>query len=196
MNTKVIFKYGAMNSGKSLDLIRVAHNYNELGLPYLVLKSSLDTRMPGLVYSRTKLSLPANEINSIKINDIVRLITENKNAKCILVDESNFLSAEAIDTIIDLAYLHQIDSVIFYGLKNDFTGQLFEGSKRILERADEIEESTSLCFCGRKARQNARIVDGALVRDGKSIVVDDGNSDVVYIPLCNHHYHRGDFELR
>ncbi len=189
--TSVYFKYGCMNSGKSLELIKVAYNYQENDIESLILKPMLDTRVSGKVYSRTNLSMDAIDI---KENDPIQIQTALNdkigNSKVILIDEANFLSADAVDVIIDYAYNNLIETVMFFGLKVDFRGNLFEGTRRIIERADKIEESTSICWCGKKARQNARVINGKIVKDGETILVDDGLSDIKYIPLCNYHFHK------
>lgn len=186
--TTIYFTYGSMNSGKSLELIKVAYNYNENGIDCLVLKPQLDTRVPGKVSSRTNLQVDAIEINESNMEQTLAEIKDN-HADIILVDEANFLTADVVDGIIDYCYKNDVHTLMFFGLKVDFRGNLFEGSKRIIECADKIEEATSICWCGKKARQNARVVNGAIVKDGPTILVDDENTTVDYIPLCNYHYH-------
>ncbi len=186
--TTIYFTYGSMNSGKSLELIKVAYNYNENGIDCLVLKPQLDTRVPGKVSSRTNLQVDAIEINESNMESTLTEIKAN-HADIILVDEANFLSADVVDGIVDYCYKNDVHTLMFFGLKVDFRGNLFEGSKRIIECADKIEEATSICWCGKKARQNARVVNGSIVKDGPTILVDDENTTVDYIPLCNYHYH-------
>lgn len=188
MKTTIYFKYGSMNSGKSLELIKVAYNYRENDIEVLVLKPELDTRVPGKVSSRTSLSIDAVEIDESSPSD-VKAKLEKSNAKIILIDEANFLSTEVVDEIIDYSYKNDVASLMFFGLKVDFRGELFAGSKRIIECADKIEESTSICWCGKKARQNARVVNNKIVKDGPTILVDDENVTVDYTTLCNYHYH-------
>ncbi len=186
--TTIYFTYGSMNSGKSLELIKVAYNYKENGINCLVLKPQLDTRVPGKVSSRTNLQVDAIEIDEANMESSLNLVKEN-HADIILVDEANFLSTEVVDGIIDYCYKNDVHTLMFFGLKVDFRGNLFDGSKRIIECADKIEEATSICWCGKKARQNARVVNGQIVKDGPTILVDDANTTVDYTPLCNYHYH-------
>ncbi len=189
MSTKIYFKYGAMNSGKSLELIKIAYNYQENNINALVLKPEIDTRAQGEIYSRAGLRWPAVEID----NDIqsVLKVLGSFDHEIILIEESNFLSKDVIDTIVNFAYENNVTAVIFFGLKVDFRGELFEGSKRIMELCDKMEESTSICWCGRKARQNARVVNGEITKSGPTILVDDDQTKVEYITLCNYHYHHG-----
>lgn len=188
--TTIYFTYGSMNSGKSLELIKVAYNYKENGIDCLVLKPQLDTRVPGKVSSRTSLQVDAIEIAEANIEATLDQVRDH-HADIILVDEANFLSAEVVDGIIDYCYRNGVHTLMFFGLKVDFRGDLFEGSKRIIECADKIEEATSICWCGKKARQNARVVNGQIVKDGPTILVDDANTTVDYVPLCNYHFHMG-----
>lgn len=190
MSTTVYFKYGSMNSGKSLELIKVAYNYRENEIEPLVLKPDIDSRSIGNIYSRTGLLLPAQDIDVADTAAVKSILEANKETNVILIEEANFLSAEIIDTIIDFAFDNDISSVMFFGLKVDFRGELFEGSKRIIERADKLEEATSICWCGKKARQNARVVNGKITKDGPTILVDDDKTKVEYVTLCNYHYYK------
>lgn len=187
--TSIYFKYGSMNSGKSLELIKVAYNYKENNIDCLVLKPKLDTRAIGKVTSRTKLEVSAIEIDEREPKSVFEVL-KNNHSDIILVDEANFLSKEVVDCIIDYCYNYNVSTLMFFGLKVDFRGNLFEGSKRIIECADKIEESTSICWCGKKARQNARVVNGKIIKNGPTILVDDEKISVVYTPLCNYHYRK------
>lgn len=188
MSTKIYFKYGAMNSGKSLELIKIAYNYQENNINCLVLKPSIDTRAKNQIFSRVGLRWDAIEINN-DCNEVNRIL-ENNEHEIILIEEANFLSKEVVDTIVEFAYENNVKAVIFFGLKVDFRGELFEGSKRIIELCDKMEESTSICWCGRKARQNARVVNGKIIKDGPTIMVDDAQTKVEYRTLCNYHFNQ------
>ncbi|WOO86837.1 thymidine kinase [Mollicutes bacterium LVI A0039] len=185
--TTIYFTYGSMNSGKSLELIKVAYNYKENDINCLVLKPEIDTRAVGKVTSRTRLEVDAVEIEESNPEQVLKVLEAN-HANIILVDEANFLSKEVVDCIVDYCYNHKVSSLLFFGLKVDFRGNLFEGSKRIIECADKIEEATSICWCGKKARQNARVVNGKIIKDGPTVLVDDETVTVDYTPLCNYHF--------
>lgn len=191
MITKIQFKYGSMNSGKSLELIKIAYNFKENNIDTLILKPKIDTRKANKVFSRANLEVDAVEISESDHEDTLKKIVDKiGNAKVIMVDESNFLSEKSVDAIIDYAYEHKLNAVMFFGLKVDFRGNLFEGTKRIIERADKIEESTSICWCGKKARQNARVVNNKIIKTGETVVIDDDADKVTYISLCNYHYYK------
>lgn len=190
IKTTIYFKYGCMNSGKSLELMKVSYNYEENNIIPLVLKPKIDSRESGKVISRTGLKKEAYEIETIQ--DLQKIEDKfSEETKVILIDEAQFLSIEVIDLIVKYAYDNHVGAVMFFGLKSDFRGNLFEGSKRIIEVADKIEESTSICWCGKKARQNARVVNGKITKDGPTILVEDGKNIVEYITLCNYHYFKG-----
>ncbi len=193
MSTKIYFKYGAMNSGKSLELIKIANNYSENGIESLVIKPEIDSRKKGKVYSRTGLEWPATEVKVDDENDVVRVL-EKSSSKVILFEEAQFFSKNVIDAIVDYAYQNKLTAVIFFGLKVDFRGELFVGSKRIMELADKLEETTSICWCGRKARQNARVVNGEVTKTGPTIMIDDDKTKVEYVTLCNYHFYKGQLE--
>ncbi len=190
--TKVYFKYGAMNSGKSLELIKVAYNYIENDIHPIILKPALDTRKPGKIFSRTGLELEAIEFVHDDLDGFKALIKDmDISTNVILMEESNFVIPEIIDLLVAFGYEKDLASIMFFGLKNDFRGNLFPGSQRIIELADKIEETTSVCWCGRKARQNARIVNGEITKDGPTVLVDDDKTKVEYRVLCNYHFNKG-----
>lgn len=188
-STTIYFMYGSMNSGKSLELIKVAYNYRENNINPLILKPDIDTRVPGKIHSRTGLQLDALEFSIEDTADIKNKLSNLEVVpSVILIEECNFMKPNQIDALVDYAYDNDVSSVMFFGLKNDFRGNLFDGTKRVLELADKINESTSVCWCGKKARQNARVVDGKITKNGPTILVDD-NLDVNYVVLCNYHFY-------
>lgn len=180
---KLYFKYGVMNSGKSLFLLSTAHNFQERNIPYLIMKSTLDTRNVSCIKSRALSE--EKTCASIKHNDnIIKLIDKiqtNVQYKWLLVDEAQFLSEEQIDQLAYIVDNYNIN-VICYGLRTDFQTHLFSGSKRLMEIADTIEEMKSMCECGNKATVNARIdKDGNIITEGEQ--VECGAEDK-YITLC------------
>jgi thymidine kinase len=105
----------------------------------------------------------------------------------IIVDEAQFLSREDIDELSDMVDKYNIP-VMCYGLRTDFQGNAFPGSARLLELADEIVESSTVCWCGRKARFNARVCDGKIVREGEQVQLGGNES---YTSLCRKHFKEG-----
>jgi len=185
--SKLYFRYGAMNCGKSSLLMQVAYNYNEKGRKVVIIKSSIDTKADDNLYSRIGLKRKVDIL--IKPNQSFEKYYEewSKDISCILVDESQFLSAKQVEELWYVTKILNIP-VICYGLRTDFTTNLFVGSKRLLELADEIEELITICKCGKRAKFNARFVDGKFTLKGDSVLIDGSNSNVVYEPMCGKCY--------
>lgn len=185
---RLYFKYGAMGGGKTLDCIRTYYNYQEKGLVVRSYKPELDTRDSECVIS----SRTGDRIQSdwIKQDDkIYELFKEfnRDNTDVVLIDEAQFLTAEQIQDLKDFAIDLDIP-IICYGLTTDFRSYLFEGSKRLMELADSKEEIKSVCWCGKLATQNARIIDGEVVKEGEVVQVGGNES---YTPLCYYHFREG-----
>jgi thymidine kinase len=178
-----------MNAGKSLELIRVAYNYEERGMRVLVLTPAVDNRGGGgRVVSRTGIERAALSVRD-DTNILTLFMEENAREKiaCVLIDEGQFLKKHHIQELTEI-----VDScdtpVMVYGLKNDFKNALFEGSYYLLVYADKIEEIKTICWCGRKATMVARVIDGKFVKSGEQVVI--GGHDM-YVSLCRKHYNDG-----
>jgi thymidine kinase len=178
-----------MNAGKSLDLIKVAYNYEERGKRILVLTPGFDVRNGvGRVTSRTGIKRDAFPVYE-DTNILTMFLTENAKEpiSCVLIDEGQFLLKHHVLELTEI-----VDScnapVLVYGLKNDFRNELFEGSYYLLVYADKIEEIKTICWCGRKATMVARIIDGNFVKQGEQIML--GGVDM-YVSLCRKHYNDG-----
>lgn len=193
MHGKLIFKYGTMSSGKSLQLIATANNFQEHGIPFIIFKSSMDTRDgEGVVFSR---AIGTKECINITATDnlysIISSFVNNstllhgESLKWILVDEAQFLSKKQVDELAAIADNLKIN-VLCYGLRTDFKTRLFEGSQRLFEIADSIDEIKSSCFCGSKTIFNARLnADGTVATDGEQIEI---GGDERYTALCRKCY--------
>lgn len=186
---QLYFRYGAMNSGKSIEILKVAHNYEEQDKDVLVFTSGLDDRVGmGRVSSRIGLDRKAEVIfEKTDIYEEVKRIIEDRDRAiyCVLVDEAQFLTKEHV---IQLAKIvDDLDiPVMAFGLKNDFMNELFEGSKYLLLYSEKIEEIKTICwYCHKKAIMNIRINDGEPVRTGEQIQIGGNES---YYPVCRKHY--------
>lgn len=183
--SKLYFRYGAMNSGKSTALIQVAHNYEERDGHVLVIKSTIDTKGDDYLVSRigikrkVDLLLPPNETVTDKIDFL-------NPVSCILVDEAQFLTPKQVEELYEITKLKNIP-VICYGLRSDFKTNGFPGSIRLLELADELEELITVCRCGKRAKLNARKVNGVFVSEGSQVAIDEVGS-VTYESLCGKCY--------
>ena len=183
---QLYYRYNTMNAGKSIELIKVAYNYEERGKNVLVLVPSIDNRYgAGRITSRIGISREAVMIDErTSVLGLYREACKDKTIHCVLVDECQFLKKQHILDLVSI--VDEYDTpVLAYGLKNDFRNELFEGSYYMLVYADKIEEIKTICHCGRKATMVARVVDGKMVRSGEQIVI--GGNDM-YVSLCRKHY--------
>ncbi|MGI6765291.1 MAG: thymidine kinase [Anaerovoracaceae bacterium] len=186
---QLYYRYSTMNAGKSIELIKVAYNYEERGKRVLVLVPSVDDRFgKGMVCSRIGLKREAIMVND-NTNLLKLFMEENAKKKidCVLVDECQFLKKHHVQELVEIVDSYETP-VLAYGLKNDFRNELFEGSYYMLVYADKIEEIKTICWCGRKATMVARIVDGKFVKTGEQILI--GGNDM-YVSLCRKHYNDG-----
>lgn len=183
---KLYFKYGAMNCGKSASLLLVAHNYDERDRKVVLIKPKCDTKGESKIVSRVGMSREVDYLISDDESIIKTLSNTLKNIDCILVDEAQFLKKEHIDELFIITKMYDVP-IICYGLKSDFRTNSFPGSKRLFELADELQELETICRCGKKARFNARVIDGKFVSDGDQIAID-GEKAVSYESLCGKCY--------
>jgi len=187
--SKLYFRYGAMNCGKSTALMQVMHNYHERGMQAMIIKPYTDTKGGDQVVSRLGISKTADLLIKSDENVIEAVndwIEKNGLIQCILVDEVQFLKADQIDQLFEIAVTGNVP-VICYGLRTDFLMKGFEGSQRLLLLAHSLEELKTICRCGRKAILNARKIDGIFVFEGEQIVID-GENQVEYESLCANCY--------
>ena len=186
---QLYYRYSTMNAGKSIEVIKVTHNYEERGKRVLALVPGVDDRYgKGRITSRIGLSREATIVNDdTNILDIFMQENAHQHIDCVVLDECQFLKKHHVEELIEIVDSFDIP-VLAYGLKNDFKNELFEGSYYLLVYADKIEEIKTICWCGRKATMVARVVDGKFVKSGEQIMV--GGNDM-YISLCRKHYNEG-----
>lgn len=181
---KMTFNYSVMNAGKSLHLLQVNHNYNTNGKKTLLIKPSIDERTKTI---KSRLGVEAEAILITQQDRISDLITDD-TIECILIDESQFLSREQV---IELAHICDTKDIhiMAYGLKVNAFGELFEGSKALLELCDNFNELKTTCSCGRKATMILRFgADGEVITDGD--VIDLGYEEK-YQSVCRKHWFEG-----
>lgn len=185
--SKLYFRYGAMNCGKSSALMQVAHNYEENKKEIRVIKSKIDTKANDKLSSRIGLTRKV-DILIDRDESFVEYFEEWYNyVSCLLVDEAQFLTINQVEELWYVAKMYDIP-VICYGLKTDFKSNLFEGSKRLLELADEIEELVTICSCGKRAKFNTRLVNDEYVLDGNVVEIDGDDDSIKYEPMCGKCY--------
>ena len=190
---QLFFRYGAMSSGKSIEILKVAHNYEAQGRKIALMTSGLDNRSGvGTVASRIGLHRKA-----IPITEDMNLFTyiEKMNSHdladgkgklaCVLIDEAQFLKRHHVLECAKIVDEFNIP-VMAFGLKNDFQNHLFEGSENLLIFADKIEEMKTIChYCGHKAIMNLRVNNGKPVYEGEQVQI---GGDESYYPVCRYHY--------
>ena len=181
-----------MNSGKSGMLLMQANQFEESGIPFICLKSALDTRDgEDVIYSRVGISRECITVSTsdnlynlmVSVNDESEL-RDIPAPKWVLVDEAQFLSAKQVEQL-GMVVDNLSINVMCYGLRTDFLSHTFDGSKRLMELADEIDEIKTSCSCGRKAIVNARFQNGKITTEGEQIMIG-GNE--TYVPLCRKCY--------
>ena len=183
---KMHFKYASMNSGKSIDLMRTAFNYEENGYKVLVIKPEIDTKDKDNISSRVGLKRKVDFLILYSDNIFELLKGKLDDVSCILVDEAQFLSTKQVEDLFVITIACDVP-VICYGLRTNFKMESFAGSKKLLEIADVLEEFITLCNCGKIARCVSRKVGDNFVNDGEEVIID-GTENITYIPLCGKCY--------
>ncbi|WP_256719482.1 thymidine kinase [Paenibacillus odorifer] len=180
-----MFRYGSMNASKSANLIMDWHNLKTNGKHVLAFKPTLDIRDYGYITSRAiETKIPAGLVTP-DIDGIMYCMTKTFMPRTVLVDEVQFLTAKQIDELASIVDKLGV-TVQAYGLMTNFKGELFEGSKRLVELADVVERIRSECTeCSNEGLINARFVDGVLQTDGLEVVV---GAEQLYKVLCRSCY--------
>lgn len=184
------FKYAAMNSGKTTQLLQAHYNYTERGMNPMAMCPSIDDRYgEGNIGARIGLKLKAETFGAD--TDLFDAFMDKHTLKPVdifLIDEAQFLTREQVGQLARIVDQMNVP-VIAFGLKTDFMGKLFEGSEALMCLADNLEEIKTICHCGRKAIMTARFNEnGEIVRDGEQIEIGDNDR---YIALCRAHFKQG-----
>ncbi len=187
---KLYFRYGTMDSAKSMNLLAVAHNYRKQGKRVVMMKPRLDTRFgAGKISSRSGLEAEADVMVD---DDTVLDPRDFAGLDCVLVDEAQFLSPSLIEDLRRITVDPGVP-VICYGLRTDFRTKLFPGAQRLMELADGIEEVKVTCqYCQKKAICNLRFVNGTPTVVGPQIQL---GADEHYAPVCWAHYDEATREI-
>lgn len=184
---QLYFHYASMNAGKSLALLSHANNYKERGMGTLVMKPAIDTRdSSSEIVSRIGLSQPANIITKdMDVFEFFKWAQTQRDIHCVMIDEAQFLDPEQVFQLCKIVDQYNTP-VMCYGLRTDFRGELFEGSKALMATADKFIELKGVCHCGKKATMVARLdADGNAVTQGD--IIELGGEDK-YVSLCRKHW--------
>jgi thymidine kinase len=187
--SKLYFRFGAMNSGKSTALLQAAYNYEERSQYVLLAKPAVDSKGDRNVLSRLGVTREVDFL--VEPRDSLRELFqqhasdfESRNSQpiaCLLLDEAQFLTPEQVDQALEIAVLDGVP-VLAYGIRTDFQTKSFPGSRRLLEIAHSLEELKTICRCGRKAMFNGRKLNGQFTFDGEQVAID--GDKVTYESLC------------
>lgn len=182
--SKLYFRYGAMGCGKTMQLLQVAFNYEERGHKVCVIKPATDTKNGTKLLTRIGPERETDFCFDRDFNLYEEIAAHYRNVRCVLVDESQFLTASQADQLMLVVVKLNIP-VIAYGLRLNFrqSDDGFEGATRLLQIAHSIEEIKTICECGQKAILNSRFLGGQLVSSGPDILID-GTSQIEYRALC------------
>ena len=184
---KMYFYYSSMNAGKSTALLQSSYNYRERGMNTLVMAPALDDRYgAGKVTSRIGLETEATTFGPEQdLLDIVKSKLDESPLHCVLIDEAQFLTKEQVFQLGDVSDKLNIP-VLAYGLRTDFQGEPFEGSKYLLAWSDNLKELKAICHCGSKAIMVVRMDErGETIREGSQIEI--GGNDR-YVSMCRKHF--------
>jgi thymidine kinase len=185
--SKLYFRYGAMNSGKSTALLQAAFNYEERSQHVLLAKPAIDSKGDRKIVSRLGVTREVDFLVEPKDNlrDLFKTYRANyadgRDIACLLIDEAQFLTPEQVDQALELAVIDGVP-VLAYGIRTDFQTKSFPGSRRLLEIAHSLEELKTICRCGRKAMFNGRVLNGEFTFDGEQVAID--GDQVSYESLC------------
>ena len=188
---KLYFNYSSMNAGKSTALLQANHNYLERGMKTKMFTFSGDNRYEeNKIVSRIGISADANSFS--EATDLFQNLIEDKELKkikCVLIDEAQFLKKHQVAQLGKI--VDELDiAVLAFGIRTDFQGELFEGSKYLLAWADNLKEIKTVCWCGRKATMVVRLDSkGNILSEGQQLEIG-GNEK--YVPLCRAHFNKKD----
>ena len=187
---KLYFRYGAMNSAKSANLLMVAHNYQSQNKPVLLMKPAKDTRWDAIT-SRAiaEKGLARTFTDEENVYDIIAEHCATNQIYAVLIDEATFMNEEQVFQLTQVVDKLNIP-VLCYGLKNRAAyGKLFAGSAALLYWADSIEEIKTVCqYCNKKATQNLMLINNVPEYHPAEIVMADIDGDLKIIPACRMHY--------
>ena len=184
---KFYFYYSSMNAGKSTALLQSSYNYRERGMNTLVLAPDMDDRY-GVGKVTSRIGLETHAVTFQRDDDLFKLISARdleSPLHCVLVDEAQFLSKEQVFQLGEVT--DELDiPVLTYGIRTDFQGEPFDGSKYLLSWADNLKELKAICFCGSKATMVIRLdEDGNAITQGSQVEI--GGNDR-YVSMCRKHF--------
>ena len=186
---KLYFYYSSMNAGKSTNLLQSSYNYRERGMHTLVLAPRFDDRYgEGKVTSRIGIASDATTfMNDTDLLELVGRAHDEQQLHCVLIDEAQFLTRDQVFQLGEVTDKLNVP-VLAYGLRTDFRGEPFEGSKYLLAWSDTLNEIKAICHCGKKATMVARVdASGKAATEGAQVEI--GGNDR-YVSMCRKHFRK------
>ena len=184
---KLYFYYSSMNAGKTTALLQSSYNYKERGMNTMVMAPLLDNRF-GVGKVTSRIGIDAEATSFKKDDDLFKVVQaefNNRPLHCVLIDEAQFLTRDQVFQLSDVTDKLNIP-VLAYGLRTDFQGEPFEGSKYLLAWSDNLKELKAICHCGTKATMVIRLdEDGNAVTEGSQVEI--GGNDR-YVSMCRKHF--------
>lgn len=184
---KLYFYYSSMNAGKTTALLQSSYNYKERGMNTMVMAPLLDDRF-GVGKVTSRIGIDAEATSFKKDDDLFKVVQSeinNRPLHCVLIDEAQFLTRDQVFQLSDVTDKLNIP-VLAYGLRTDFQGEPFEGSKYLLAWSDNLKELKAICHCGTKATMVIRLdEDGNAVTEGSQVEI--GGNDR-YVSMCRKHF--------
>ena len=194
--SKLFFRYGAMNSGKSTAMLQVAHNYEERDQRVVLVKSSADTKGDDQIVSRLGVTRRADLLLSPgqDLRAALQTLSAQRSdlshgVSCVLIEEAQFLTMQQVDQALAIAVLDGIP-VVAFGIRTDFRAKAFPGSQRLMEVAHSLQEMKTMCRCGKKVIFNARLGEQGIIREGEQVMID--GEAARYEALCARCYLEAD----
>jgi thymidine kinase len=173
MMAKLYFYFSAMNAGKTTVLLQSAHNYRERGMFPLLFTPRLDDRC-SVGRIRSRIGLEAAAVAFERDDNLFKQVKQQlaqHNVHCVLVDEAQFLTRDQVFQLTEIVDRLDIP-VLCFGLRTDFQGELFDGSRYLLAWADQLEELKTICHTGRKATMVVRVDEqGYALREGSQVEI-------------------------
>ena len=183
---KLYFHYATMDAGKSTMLLQAAYNYRDRGMTTMLFVAGHYRKGDqGYISSRIGLESAAEMFrDGDDLFERVREHAERTTVHCVFVDEAQFLTEDQVWQLARISDRLGIP-VMSYGLRTDFQGNLFSGSRALLAIADELREVRTICRCGKKATMVVRLgPDGKVAKQGEQVAIGKD----VYVSLCRRHW--------
>jgi thymidine kinase len=184
---KLYFNYATMNAGKSTLLLQAAFNYRERGMEVMLFVAGHYRTADDTGYIASRVGLDSKAAMFVEGDDLFGRIADHhrsKNVACVFIDEAQFLSETQVWQLARVADNLDIP-VMCYGLRTDFRGELFEGSRALLAIADDLREVRTICWCSRKATMVVRVgLNGKVAKEGDQVSI----GKEAYVSLCRRHW--------